>query len=533
MFLALVLTTACGTETSPETDRAALALLYQATDGPNWIRRANWLTDAPLNQWAGVTTDEDGRVIGLDLFRNNVSGVVPTDVGNLDKLVVLNVANTQDSLGSEVTEIIVGFASLLELVLTGETTFNTKNPPEYNDLYGCIPSRLQGKVDAEQSHLGGLPFCDGTNEAVNTNALALEYAVLRGDAAAVQRLLRDGTEVVCTDDSGPTALHAAVANGNVEITRMLAERCSMNLNDESSVSLYELALRQGTPALVRVLLDAGIDIPCSGESDPTLLHVAVAEEHVDLTRTVAKQCSEVLNTVSTSYFEEQTPLSLAIGRGNEELVRVLVDAGADPNVEIVPDYEVGSHLAYAVEEGDVEIVRLLLEAGADPNVVETEGAPSYQATPLARAVHNDRADLARVLVEAGAELGTAGDAMLAAAIINGRAPMVSILVEAGADVDGRDAKGRPMLYRAFLGGNANMVGILVEAGANVNATDADGEHILFDAILHGSAEIVEILVEAGADVNVKNQYGDSALDKAKLFSNDEMIRILVNAGAKE
>ncbi len=222
MFLALVLTTACGTETSPETDRAALALLYQATDGPNWIRRANWLTDAPLNQWAGVTTDEDGRVIGLDLFRNNVSGVVPTDVGNLDKLVVLNVANTQDSLGSEVTEVIVGFASLLELVLTGETTFNTKNPPEYNDLYGCIPSRLQGKVDAEQSHLGGLPFCDGTNEAVNTNALALEYAVLRGDAAAVQRLLRDGVDVACSDDSGPTALHAAVANGNVEITRMLA-----------------------------------------------------------------------------------------------------------------------------------------------------------------------------------------------------------------------------------------------------------------------------------------------------------------------
>ena len=78
-FVALVLTTACGgPETSPETDRAALTLLYQATDGPNWIHRANWLTDAPLDQWAGVTTDEDGRVIGLDLFRNNLSGVIPT-----------------------------------------------------------------------------------------------------------------------------------------------------------------------------------------------------------------------------------------------------------------------------------------------------------------------------------------------------------------------------------------------------------------------------------------------------------------------
>ena len=308
LLLALVLTTACGSETSPETDRAALILLYEATDGPNWIRRANWLTEAPLDQWEGVTTDENGRVIGVDLFRNSLSGVIPTGVGNLDKLVVLHVANTHDPVGSEVTDFFVGLANLFELILTGEYTDYSKKPPEYNELFGCVPSRLQGQLDIEQSNLGGLPFCDGTNEAVNTNTLALEYAVLGGDAAAVQRLLRDGTEVVCSDDSGPTALHAAVANGNVEITRMLAERCSMNLNDESSVSLYELALRQGTPALVRVLLDAGIDIPCSGESDPTLLHVAVAEEHVDLTRTVAKQCSEVLNTVSTSYFEEQTPL---------------------------------------------------------------------------------------------------------------------------------------------------------------------------------------------------------------------------------
>ena len=247
-----------------------------------------------------------------------------------------------------------------------------------------------------------------------------------------KRLLRDGVDVACTDDSGPTALHAAVSQGNAEIARMLAERCAEDLDDVSSDSLYELALRQSTPALVQVLLDAGVDFPCSSESGRTLLHRAVSDGDIALTRIVAEQCSADLNAASTSYFDEQTPLSQAIGSGSQELVRILIDAGADPNVSVVPDHEVGSHLAFAVEEGNLEIVRLLLEAGADPNVSDADlGAPSYRETPLDRAYHNDRADLVRVLAAAGADLGAAGDSMLSAAIISRKAEMVSALVEAG------------------------------------------------------------------------------------------------------
>ena len=48
-------------------DRDALEALYRATDGPNWTDNTNWLTDAPLGQWYGVTTDRAGRVLELDL----------------------------------------------------------------------------------------------------------------------------------------------------------------------------------------------------------------------------------------------------------------------------------------------------------------------------------------------------------------------------------------------------------------------------------------------------------------------------------
>ena len=70
---------------SVETDRAVLEALYQATGGPNWTDRTNWLTDAPLSEWFGVRT-ENGRVIVLDLYGNGLSGPIPTELGNLANL---------------------------------------------------------------------------------------------------------------------------------------------------------------------------------------------------------------------------------------------------------------------------------------------------------------------------------------------------------------------------------------------------------------------------------------------------------------
>ena len=48
-------------------DRAVLAALHAATDGPNWADDENWLGDEPLGEWRGVETDAFGRVVRLDL----------------------------------------------------------------------------------------------------------------------------------------------------------------------------------------------------------------------------------------------------------------------------------------------------------------------------------------------------------------------------------------------------------------------------------------------------------------------------------
>ena len=73
-------------ECAPPTDREILVQFYKATDGPNWKNRANWLTDAPLDEWHGVTTDAGGRVQELTLYGNNLEGVVPAALGGLSNL---------------------------------------------------------------------------------------------------------------------------------------------------------------------------------------------------------------------------------------------------------------------------------------------------------------------------------------------------------------------------------------------------------------------------------------------------------------
>ena len=78
---------------STATDREALVALYRATNGAEWPdhrhggpTNLNWLTDRPLGEWYGVTTDHNGRVIGLELSNVGVKGSVPPEIGNLSEL---------------------------------------------------------------------------------------------------------------------------------------------------------------------------------------------------------------------------------------------------------------------------------------------------------------------------------------------------------------------------------------------------------------------------------------------------------------
>ena len=120
-------------------DRAALIALYNATDGPNWVNNANWATDAPLDQWHGVWLTDAGRVGGLGLESNLLTGPIPPELGNLTELRHLYL--TYSLLTGPVPPELGNLGNLTHLGLDG------------NRLTGQIPGELGNLASLEYLHM--------------------------------------------------------------------------------------------------------------------------------------------------------------------------------------------------------------------------------------------------------------------------------------------------------------------------------------------------------------------------------------------
>ena len=72
--------------------REELAEVHEALGGAGWANADNWGTDAPLDEWYGVTTDAEGRITGLDLSDNGLTGPIPPGLGLLESLEELDLS---------------------------------------------------------------------------------------------------------------------------------------------------------------------------------------------------------------------------------------------------------------------------------------------------------------------------------------------------------------------------------------------------------------------------------------------------------
>ena len=146
-------------------DRAALVALYNATDGPNWHNNTNWLSNKPLGEWHGVTTDGDGRVLQLILANNQLSGELPPELGSLSNLTSLYLSDNQ--LTGAIPPELGNLSNLTSLEL-GNSQLSGNIPPElgslsnlrylkldYSKLTGHIPPELGSLSNLELLALGG------------------------------------------------------------------------------------------------------------------------------------------------------------------------------------------------------------------------------------------------------------------------------------------------------------------------------------------------------------------------------------------
>ena len=178
-------------------DRVALVALYNATDGPNWVDNTNWLTDAPLGEWYGVSTDRQGRVVRLDLsggwdyeawrkIPHGLRGELPPELGDLANLDVLDLRYNHlwDEIPPELGNLAnLRFLSLLHNDLTGEI------PPELEDLanLGSLDLGWNALTGAIPSELGNLANLEDL--ILFHNALTGELPPELGDLANLEDLI--------------------------------------------------------------------------------------------------------------------------------------------------------------------------------------------------------------------------------------------------------------------------------------------------------------------------------------------------------
>ncbi len=156
--------------TGPAGDRGALVTLYRGTDGPNWTNSTNWLSDRPLGEWEGVSTDANGRVTGLRLRGNNLRGPIPVELVQLAKLGSLELSSNQltGTIPQELARL-----SELQVLDLGFNQLTGTIPPELARL-----AKLRYLALADNELTGTIPI--GLGQLSNLETLELHQNQLTG-----------------------------------------------------------------------------------------------------------------------------------------------------------------------------------------------------------------------------------------------------------------------------------------------------------------------------------------------------------------
>lgn len=378
---------------------------------------------------------------------------------------------------------------------------------------------------------------------------ALHDAVKRQALQELSELLAIGFDTEGRDDHGDTVLLTLVKGGPkgdpksylTALETLLKAKADANATDKDGRSPIHLVLprghrnRQGSGSMIKalaLLLDHGADpntpdpegwtpLALAGRHDlkdaETLLietganigvEEAVAIGDIDAFTHFLERYSNLAHRRFSDM--DLTLLLLAASEDEPEIVRLMIEAGADPNYQ---DLSANGALHHAIREGASDaIIRLLLDAGADPDLLAGQWeSPLHLAAAAANPV------VVRMLLRAGADVGQR-DRYNRNALhhVGGSAPrqlwhsageVIQILIDNGVHVNAIDYREQPPIVY-LVSRFPSLAPMLLDAGADPNARGREGQTPLFYARDVGSAST---LIEYGADVSVQDDAGDTLL----------------------
>ena len=384
---------------------------------------------------------------------------------------------------------------------------------------------------------------------------ALYMASSRGYSEIAQSLLYYGADLSaqCDDKDGWqdvqwTPLQVAIHKGYLDIASLLLGCIHMV---QKQIELYT-ASSCGNIHTVRSLLDHGVNPNKKCEDNDgrrdvkwTPLQVAIQKGYLEIVLLLLEGGA---NPELRDHNDDQTALYLVSSHGYSEVVRPLIDHGADPNAKCRDCHDGGFEVKWtplhaAIQKGYLHIALLLLEGGAD-----TETRSNWDETALYMASYHGYADVVRLLIDRGADLNTickdrdGNDVKLTPLLITihkGHRDIALLLLEGGADTETRRKWDETALHMASYRGYADVVQSLIDRGADLNTIckNCDGNDVkwtpLLIAIHKGHRDIALLLLEGGADTETRGNWDETALYMASYHGYANVVRSLTSANWQE
>lgn len=348
------------------------------------------------------------------------------------------------------------------------------------------------------------------------------------------------------------AIHKAVKKGdatklnNIIQTKVKEQqRYSIDVIDPSGNTPLTLACTKKAPLeIIKMLISTGANVNFSNKDGDTPLTLACTgvDSSVEVIEYLLKQGANINHANKKGY----TALAIACSVKSLPIIKCLIQADASmhslDNDGNSPLHLASLHLAssklFKNPPISIDIIKVLVEAGADPNQKNKTGR-----TPLFHVCEANHAEGIAFLLPLTKELNAviSNKTLLMRAAFQGNLPVVRQLLEYGADVNfqSRETENMTALMLACDWNgcrNTSIVDLLIEAGADVNLLDRRNQNALHKAcdareeLYNGKMEvnmaIVRGLVNAGINIYQVDMFGRTPLDVARRYKESTCVAYL-------